>query len=164
MKWLADCRSVVSASAHRISGPGVGASVADEEYRNAGGLECSRLLPLWVGGTRLTVWHPCDWRKERSSPASTARNSKRRFRVDSGVKRANTPTQEGWRRKRERSRQREFMTAGADIRARHRDAGAVSGNSGWQAGGRNLSTRRPQRFLAEVESIGTSAKNARRRR
>ena len=154
----------------------------------AGGLECRRLLPLWVGGTWLTVWHPCEfsckqeqrqarltmpsaaenalreWRKERSSPASTARNSKRRFRVDSGVKRANTPTQEGWRRKRERSRQREFMTAGADIRARPRDAGAVSGNSGWQAGGRNLSTRRTQRFLAEVESSGTSAKNARRRR
>lgn len=35
-----------------------------------------------------------------------SRNGKRRFRVDSEVKRANTPTTEGWRRKRERSRQR----------------------------------------------------------
>ena len=56
------------------------------------------------------------------------------------------------------------MTAGADIRARHRDAGAVSGKSGGQAGGRNLSTRRTQRFLAEVKRSGTSAKNARSRR
>lgn len=39
-------------------------------------------------------------------PVLTGRNSKRRFRVDSGAKRANTPTKEGWRRKRERSRQR----------------------------------------------------------
>ena len=27
---------------------------------NAGGLECRQLLPLWVGGTLLTVWHPCE--------------------------------------------------------------------------------------------------------
>ena len=32
-------------------------------------------------------------------PVLPGRNSKRRFRVDSGVKRANTPTKEGWRRK-----------------------------------------------------------------
>lgn len=35
------------------------------------------------------------------------------------------------------------MTVGADIRARHRDGGTVSGKSGGQDGGRNLSTRRP---------------------
>ena len=39
-------------------------------------------------------------------PVLTSRNGKRRCRGDSVVKRANTPTQEGWRRKRERSRQR----------------------------------------------------------
>ena len=37
----------------------------------------------------------------------------------------------------------------------------MSGKSGGQAGGRNLSTRRPQRFLAEAESSGASTKNAR---
>ena len=45
-------------------------------------------------------------------PVLTGRNSKRRFRVDSVAK---------------RSRQREFMTVGADRSARHRDVGAVSG-------------------------------------
>ena len=32
-------------------------------------------------------------------PVLTSRKSKRRFRVDSGVKRANTTTKEWWRRK-----------------------------------------------------------------
>ena len=36
------------------------------------------------------------------------------FGLTAERKRANTPTKEGWRRKRERSRQREFVTAGAD--------------------------------------------------
>lgn len=53
------------------------------------------------------------------------------------------------------------MNVGADIRARHRDGGTVSGKSGGQAGGRNLSTRRPTRSLAEVERSGASAKDAR---
>lgn len=161
---MADCRSGVSASAHRASGPGAGIASQTNKRKVPG---------AWnVGGFFLCGWEElccqygvrAKWRKERGSSASTARNSKRRHRVDSEVERANTPTTEGWRRKRERSRQREFMTAGADRRARHRDAGAVSGNSGWQAGGRNLSTRRTQRFLAEVESSGTSARNARSRR
>jgi len=52
---------------------------------------------LWVGRMCLSVWLPCDWRRKRSIPASTARKSKRRFRVDSGEK---------------RSRQREFASAG----------------------------------------------------
>ena len=56
------------------------------------------------------------------------------------------------------------MTAGADIRARHRDAGAVSGKSGGQAGGRNLSTRRPQRSLVEAERNGASTNDARTRK
>lgn len=76
-------------TAHR--GIGVGA--------NAEGLECRRQLPLWVGGTWLTVWRRGDWSSESSAPALTSRKSKRRFRVNSGVKRANTPTKEGWRRK-----------------------------------------------------------------
>ena len=47
-------------------------------------------------------------------PVLTGRKSKRRFRVGNEVERADTPTTEGCRRKRERSRQREFVTAGAD--------------------------------------------------
>lgn len=103
-----------------------------------------------------------DRRMESGGMASTSRKSKRRFRVDSGTGAGHHRRRSRrWRAKRECIRQREFMTAGADILARHRDAGAVSGNSGGQAGGRNLSTRRPQRFLAEVESSEASAKNAR---
>lgn len=48
-----------------------------------------------------------------------------------------------------------------DWSARHRDAGAVSGRSGSQAGGHNLSPRRPKRFLVVVERSGTTTKNAR---
>lgn len=78
-------------------------------------------------------------------PVLASRKSKRRFLVDSGVKRANTPTQEGWRRKAKRSRQREFVNVGADAGARHRETNgnAVSEKPRRQAVGSNLSTRRP---------------------
>lgn len=95
-------------------------------------MECCRLLLLVGGRTRLSVWLPCDWRKERSISASTARKSKRRFRVDSGEK---------------RSRQREFIDVGVMAATRHRDAGAVSGGSENGDGGDNLSTREPKRSL-----------------
>ena len=52
----------------------------------------------WVGGWwRMAA--VCRLETGVQMPVLTSRKSKRRFRVDSGVKRANTPTQEGWRRK-----------------------------------------------------------------
>lgn len=44
------------------------------------------------------------------------------------------------------------------VNPRQRRGGGVKRNAD---GGRNLSTRRPKRFLAEVEQSATSAKNAR---
>lgn len=65
--------------------------------------------------------------------------------------------------KRKRSCQREFMTVGVLERS---DPLTQEGcrNKRKGAGGNNLSTRRTQRFLAEAESNGVSAKNARSRR
>lgn len=45
---------------------------------------------LWVGRMCLSVWLPCDWRRKRSIPASTARKSKRRFRGALELKRIDT--------------------------------------------------------------------------
>ena len=56
------------------------------------------ISPLWVGGWwRMAA--VCRLEAGVQMPVLTSRKSKRRFRVDSGVKRANTPTQERWRRK-----------------------------------------------------------------
>ena len=41
----------------------------------------------------------CRLEGEAQMPVLTSRKSKRRFRVDSGEKRANTTTKEWWRRK-----------------------------------------------------------------
>lgn len=57
---------------------------------NAEGVECRRQLPLWVGGTWLTVWLRRDWSLERSDPALTSRKSKRRFRVALELERTDT--------------------------------------------------------------------------
>ena len=68
----------------------------------------------WVGGW----WRPAAVRRPEDGvqmPVLTSRKSKRRFRVDSGVKRADTVTQERCLRKRERSRQREFVSAGEAV-------------------------------------------------
>ena len=56
---------------------------------------------------------------------------------------------------------REFVVPGAMAAARHRDAGAVSGGSDNGDGGGNLSTRRPQRSLVEVERSRASTNDAR---
>lgn len=46
--------------APRIGEPGVGiASQTENGEERAGGVECRRLLPLWVGGARLSVWRRC---------------------------------------------------------------------------------------------------------
>lgn len=45
--------------------------------------------------------------------------------------------------------------------ARHRDAGTVSGGSDNGDGDGNLSTRKPQRSLVEVERSGASTNDAR---
>ena len=88
-------------AASYVGGRNVAVSMA--QARNGGGSAAAhhRRLGIAIGGFGLTA----EW------------------------KRANAPTKEGWRRKRERSRQKEFVAVVVMTAARHRDAGAVSGKA-----------------------------------
>lgn len=124
-----------------------------------------RLFPLWVGN-RLAAFVACGeratcrrygdrapWSSECSRPSLTARKSKWRFRVDSGMEvYRHRRRRRRCRWKRECSRQREFVTIDAMERAnpRCRSGGGGKRNVG---GGRNLSPRSPQRSLFSAELV-----------